>query len=105
MAIRVGNMTGGSGSAGGARQKFSTRTVNATTAETAITIAAGKSYMEIENIGTALAYVGQTGVTTTSYGLFLTPKENHSFGTVSSTFNCYVICGSGLTVGIAVIEG
>lgn len=105
MPIRVGNMGSGVGSAGGARQKVSTRTVNATTAETVITIAAGKSYMELENVGTSLAYVGQTGVTTNSYGLFLTPKENHSFGTVNSTFNCYVICASSITVPIAVIEG
>lgn len=104
MSIRVGNMSGSAGGPG-ARQKVSTRTVNATTAETVITIAAGKSYMEIENVGTALAYIGQTGVTTTSYGLFLTPKENHSFGTVNNTFDCYIICASGITVAIAVIEG
>lgn len=101
MPIKVGNL----GRGAGGRQKFTTRTINATTAETVITIASGKSYMELENIGTSICYVGQTGVTTASYGMYLTPKENHSFGSVNNTFSCYVICASGLTVGIAVIEG
>ena len=83
--------------------KMNLRTILSTTAEASVTIATNMHYIMIENIGNKIIYIGETGVTTTAYSMYLTPKESKDFGEVGSDFNFYMICGSALasTLGVA----
>lgn len=99
MPIGIGQSTINAG-----RGKFDFRIVMSTTAEASVIIGTRMHYMMVENIGNKIIYIGGTGVSTTEYSMFLTPKENHDFGIVDSTFGFYMVCGSALASTLGVTE-
>ena len=104
MPINISVANIGGGASGGAKRALEHRVVVSTTAQTAVVITTGKRYMAIENIGNKIVYVGKTGVTTTSYAMFITPKEHYEFGLVDGTFGFYILCASGCTSTLGVTE-
>lgn len=80
------------------------RVVAITTVANQVILTSNAQTIEITNIGTADGYIGGSGVTTTSYSRILYPSQNKDFGLVSSGFNFYVICASGLTTTLGIGE-
>ena len=75
--------------------------VNATAQQ--ITIAAGKTAMEIQNTGESNIYYGGAGVDSDK-GIIIFPDVIKVFNKLKSTFSLYFVCKTGETSTMRVVE-
>jgi len=82
------------------------RKVSVTDTESEVTVTAGKLGVTIQNIGSKILYIGGTGLdpSTPDYGISLVPRQQHIFGAVKSDFSFYVVCASGESTTLGVLE-
>ena len=80
------------------------RIVAATDVAVTITVATNRHFVMIQNIGTKVAYIGATNVTTASFSAYLTPRQTYDFGYVSSGFTVGVITATTEQTNIGVTE-
>lgn len=76
-------------------------TINATAQE--LTPTTGKRTIEIQNTGTVRVYIGGAGVTSTN-GIILFPNQSRVFANIQDTFSIYLVCASGETSTLRVLE-
>lgn len=56
----------------------------------------------VQNNGTAIAYLGGSGVTTTSFSIQISPRQAFDFGAVNSSFSFRYICATTQTTTLGI---
>lgn len=69
-----------------------------------LTATNGKSFLSIQNIGSNIVKIGDSGITQSNYSFKIVPMQICDFGKVASNFSIYFICDAGLTSEIGVAQ-
>jgi hypothetical protein len=82
------------------------KVIDVTSTPQEVTVTTGKTFMTIHNIGTRVAYIGDSSmsVATSDFAIKMVPMFMIDFGKVKSTFSFYVACATGETTKIGVAE-